>query len=580
MRARAGVAAGGAVVLMVGLGACTKNTGEGTGVDTTRTQTGVIATDPKDSLGPAPEVPGAVKGGDFHIIRETKIVHLDPQRTYSFVGLMTTPLYSRFLTTWKDDGKGNLTLVGDLAETPGRNVNNDCKVWEFTVKDGVKFEDGSPITAKEIAYGIARSFDPDLTGGPTYLQEWLADTPDYDTKWDFKANKSSLPPGLTTPDDKTLRFEFARPRCDLPFAVSLPTTAPLPPAKDTGVNLDNAPFSSGPYKVTRNTGGVELVLERNEHWDPATDPVRHQYPDRFVWSFGPDDTAGANRVIADNGPDAAALAWNGVPPTLVAKVLGDPALKERSLLTATPNAARLTINTQRVTDLAVRQALNHAIDREGLIKTLGGETAASPLTTLMPPATIGYQAYDAYPAGPNGDIEKAKELLAGKTPELVLGAADDAEGQETATQLKSNLEKAGFKITVRNIPTDAKLDETKKKDNPWDLYIDQWAADWPSGASILPVLFDGRGIKAEGNSNTSYFNDDALNAEFDRVLALDPAAQTSEWAKLDARIMREYAPAVPLYVDVAHYVHGSKAGGLFISSVFGWPSFVNAHVKQ
>lgn len=580
MRSRAAVAVSGAIVLAVGVTGCTENTGEGAGVDTTRTQVGVIATDPKDSLGPAPEVPGAAKGGDFHIIRETKIVHLDPQRTYSFVGLMNTPLYSRFLTTWKDDGKGNLTLVGDLAETPGRNVNNDCKVWEFKIKDGVKFEDGSPITSKEIAYGIARSFDLDLSDGPTYLQEWLADTADYDTKWNFKQNKTSLPPGLTTPDDKTLRFEFARPRCDLPFAASLPTTAPLPPAKDTGVNLDSAPFSSGPYKVTKNTAGVQLVLERNEHWDPATDPVRHQYPDRFVWSFGPDQATGANRVIADSGPDAAALAWNGVPASLAAKVVADAALKERSLLTATPDARRLTINTQRVTDLAVRQALNYAIDREGLVKALGGETIASPLTTLMPPVTIGYKAYDAYPAGPNGNIEKAKELLAGKTPELVLAARDDTEGQETATQIKSNLEKAGFKIIVRSVPTDAYLDETKKKDNQWDLYFSEWAADWPSGASILPVLFDGRSIKPEGNSNNSFFNSDAINAEFDRVLALEPAAQVSEWAKLDEKIMREYAPAVPLYVSVAHFVHGSKAGGLFISSVFGWPSFVNAHVKQ
>ena len=51
------------------------------------------------------------------------------------------------MTAFKDDGKGNVTLVGDLAETPGTNVNNDCKVWEFKVKDGVKFEDGTPITS-------------------------------------------------------------------------------------------------------------------------------------------------------------------------------------------------------------------------------------------------------------------------------------------------------------------------------------------------------------------------------------------------------------------------------------------------
>jgi peptide/nickel transport system substrate-binding protein len=540
----------------------------------------VIATDPKDSLGPAPEVPGATKGGTLTILRETKISHMDPQRVYSFAGLMAAPLYARYLTTWKDDGKGNLTLVGDLAETPGTNVNGDCKVWEFKIKDGVKFEDGRPITSKEIAYGIARSFNPDLTGGPTYIQEWLADSPQYDQVWDFKANKGSLPPGLSTPDDKTLRFEFKKPHCDLPFAASLPSTAPLPPDKDTGVNLDNRPFSSGPYKFAKHTPGVEVVLERNEHWDPKTDPVRHQYPDQFVWSFGNPPDAAVNRIIADSGPDASAVSFDSVPASLVSRVVGDASLKSRTLMAPTPSANLLTINNQRVTDINVRRALNYAIDRDGLIKTLGGPTVAAPLTTLMPPATLGYQEYDAYPAGPNGNIEKAKELLGGKTPELVLAVRDDADNQRIGTQLKNNLEKAGFKITLKTTPSDSYLDDTKKKDNPWDLYLTSWAADWPSGASILPVLFDGRTIKPESNSNVAYVNNDAINAEFDRVLAMDPAAQVSEWAKLDKRIMEEVAPAVPLYVDVAFNLHGSKAGGLFIESIFGNVSFVNAYVKQ
>ncbi|MEU7617773.1 ABC transporter substrate-binding protein [Micromonospora rifamycinica] len=580
MRPRAAVAAGGAIALVVALGACSENTGEGTTVDTDRQQTGVIATDPKDSQGPAAEVAGAAKGGTFTVIRETPISHLDPQRTYSFAGLMANPLFARYLTTWKDDGKGGLVLVGDLAQTPGNNVNSDCRVWEFTIKDGVKFEDGSPITSKEIAYGIARSFDPALTGGPTYLQEWLADSPQYDTKWDFTKNRTSLPPGLTTPDPKTLRFEFAKPRCDLPFAVSLPTTAPLRPDRDTGVNLDQKPFSSGPYKIAKNQAGVQLTLDRNPHWDAATDPVRHQYPDRFVWTFGPTADAAVNRVIADNGADQSALAWNYVPASLVARVAQDRGLKSRSVLSPTPSANQLVINNQRVTDLGVRRALNYAIDREGLVKALGGQTVAQPMTTLMPPSTIGYQAYDAYPAGANGDVDKAKELLGGKTPELVLGVADNTTEQQIGTQLKANLERAGFKITLRNIPDDAKLDEIKKKNNPWDLYIGNWAADWPSGASILPVLYDGRTIRAEGNSNQAYFNDPAVNAEIDRIQAMPPADQGPEWGKLDQRIMTEYAPVVPLFVDVAYTVHGSKAGGIFISSVVGYPSFVNAHVKQ
>ncbi|MGC4744346.1 hypothetical protein ACLQ28_01590 [Micromonospora sp. DT201] len=45
------------------------------------------------------------------------------------------------------------------------------------------------------------------------------------------------------------------------------------------------------------------------------------------------------------------------------------------------------------------------------------------------------------------------------------------------------------------------------------------------------MLYDGRTIKAEGNSNQAYFNDPAVNAEIDRILALEPAAQGPEWAK-------------------------------------------------
>ena len=580
MRPRAAAAACGVLSLVVMLGACSKNTGQKSTTDANRTTTGVIATDPKDSQGPAPDVAGATKGGTFYILRETKISHLDPQRVYSFAGLMGAALYARTLTAFKDDGKGHVTLVGDLAETPGTDVNKDCKTWEFKLKSGIKFEDARPITSKEVAYGIARSFDPDLTGGPTYIQEWLADTSQYDTAWDFKANKTSLPPGLSTPDAKTVRFEFKKPHCDLPFAASLPFTAPLPPDKDTGVNLDNQPFSSGPYKITKNVAGVELDLARNPNWDPATDSVRHQYPDSFVWKFGADPEAEANRVISDSGPDQSAEAWNGVPSSLTSRVSGDASLKDRTILAPTPDAYRLTINMQRVTDLSVRQALNYAIDRDGLIKAVGGSTVAAPLTTLMPPSTLGYQAYEAYPAGKSGDIDKAKQLLAGKTPELVLGTADDKADTEIATQLKTNLEKAGFKITVKTIPADSYLDDTKKKDNPWDLHVDDWAADWPSGASILPPLFDGRAIKAEGNSDTSFMNDSAINAEFDRILALDVAKQAPEWAKLDQRIMKDDAPAVPLYVNLNYTIFGSKAGGVYIGSVFGWPAFTNAFVKS
>jgi peptide/nickel transport system substrate-binding protein len=571
------------LVMAATLGACTDNkrTDDNGGGNDTRQATGAIATDPKDSQGPATEIAGAQKGGTVTVLREAKINHLDPQRVYSFVGLNASQLYARRLTTFKDDGQGHVTLVGDLAQTPGTDVNKDCKTWEFKLKDGVKFEDGSAITAKDVAYGIARSFDLSLTGGPTYIQEWLAGTPQYDTKFNFKADKTALPPGLTVPDDKTLRLTFDKPHCDLPFAASLPATAPVPAAKDTGTDYDKQPVASGPYKISSNKAGTEIRMDRNPNWDPATDAVRHQYPDTFVWSFGPDPQTQTNRIITDGGADSTAVSWNGVDPSLVSKVVGDPALKSRVITSPTPSENTLTINNQRVTDLKVRQALNYAVDRDGIIKAIGGATKAVALTTLTPPSTIGFTNYDVYPAGKSGDPAKAKEVLAGATPSLVLAFADSAPFPAMATYLKSNLEKAGFKITLKSVASDAYLDETKKKDNPWDLYFGSWAADWPSGAAILPVLFDGRAIKADGTNNgTSYLNVPALNPEFDRVLAMPVEQQGAEWAKLSEKIMRDYAPEVPLYVDVQYTLRGSKVDGVFIDSIFGYPQFTNAYVKQ
>ncbi len=584
MRARKTLAAAVAIIVSIGLAACSKTTNDDGAAKSganNHPNSGAIATDPKDSMGPAAAVPGATSGGTLYILRETEISHLDPQRVYTFAGLLTSQLYARRLTTFKDDGKGHVTLVGDLATTPGTDVNKDCKTWKFTLKDGIKFQDGSTISSKDVAYGIARSFDLDLTGGPTYLQEWLADTEQYDTVFNFKAHKTELPPGLTTPDDKTLQFSFKHPHCDLPFAASLPASAPVPAAKDTGVNYDKQPISSGPYMIAKNTVGTETDYAKNPYWDPKTDPVRHQYPDKYVWQYGADLKTQTNRVQASNGADASALSWNGPDASQIQAVATNSSLKSRILTGPTPDHYTLTINNKHVTDLAVRQALNYAIDRTGFIQAIGGPNVARPVTTLMPPSTIGWQDYDAYPAGPRGNPAKAKELLAGKHPNLVLVVSDTSSGQQEGTQLKNNLEKAGFKITLKTDSDDSILDDTKKADNPWDLYIGDWAADWPSGASILPVLYDGRKIKSGGSNNgTSYMNDPAINAEFDRVLALPVPQQGSEWAKLDKELMQKDAPVVPLYVTVYFTVMGTKVGGIFVDSVWGNPALTNAYVKK
>jgi len=570
----------GVVLLAAGLTACTKTGDDSSGNNTVTTQgAGAIDNDPKHSLGPADPIPGAAKGGTINLLRGSDYSHLDPAREYTLGAMSLGRLFVRPLTAFKQAQDGKLTLVGDTATTPGLDVNKDCKTWKFTIKSGLKYEDGSPITAHDIAYGIARSFDVNLSSGPEYIQSWLANSPQYQDVFDFEKDKTALPPGLTVPDDGTLQMVFQQPHCDLPFAAALPETAPVPPAKDTLTGYDTQPVSSGPYKIDHYTKGKELVLVRNDNWDPASDAVRTAYPDKFVVQIGPDIDAQTNRMISDAPADQTAISTNGVSSALTAKVVGDPAVMARALNEPGPDLTVLSINNQRVTDLKVRQALNYAIDREDYLKAIGGVTAGTAVTTLLPPQVFGYTAYNAYDGGDTGNIDKAKELLAGTHPELVLATASGGVTDDI-NELKANLEKAGFKITIRQVNADTFYDDKEKKDNPWDLYLTDWVYDWPAGSSVMPILYDGRTIRDTSNKDTAYFNADDVNKEIDRISALPAGEQGPAWMALDKKIMTDYAPVVPMYLSQAFFLHGSKVGGLFVSRTLGYPDFVSVFVKQ
>ena len=111
MRPKRAAAAGGALALLVVLGACSENTARAPRWQRHRpgSRPVSIATDPKDSQGPAAEVAGAHEGRHLHASSgRPRSRTWTRSGSYSFAGLMERPLYARYLTTWKDDGKGKV----------------------------------------------------------------------------------------------------------------------------------------------------------------------------------------------------------------------------------------------------------------------------------------------------------------------------------------------------------------------------------------------------------------------------------------------------------------------------------------
>ncbi|MFG3297919.1 ABC transporter substrate-binding protein [Micromonospora chersina] len=560
---------------------CSPTTDDGGGSDEkAKTQTGSISYEAADNQGPAKAVDGAKAGGTLTVMQNSDFEHLDPARNYVNTQQVTGGLLYRALNGYKEDGSGKLLLVGDLATNPGKDVNNDCKVWEFTLRDGVKYEDGSPVTSKDVAYGLARSFAANLNEGPHYIQQWLYPDAAYNAtyKGPYDGGKAT-PDGVETPDDRTIRFTFPQPHCDLPYAAALPTTAPVPAAKDTRANYDLRPFSSGPYKVKSYERDVQLELERNPNWDPKTDPIRNAYPDAIRVTFGLEQAQIAERLVADAPADQAALSWTDVPPAVLPRTT-TAGVAERVVKGPTQYTWVLSINTQRVTDLTVRRALNYAVDKDAALKAIGGQAAGSPATTLMSPTTAGWQKYDVFNAPVTGDKAKVTELLAGKKPKLVLAHSNTELRTQQAEAMRKNLTDMGFDIVMKPIDSTSYYDEIGRKGNPYDLYLSGWGSDWPTGSTIIPPVYDGREIVDEGNNNVSYLNEPSVSAEVDRVRNLPAAQQDAAWMALDEKIMREYAPVVPCYYDATYELHGSKVGNAFLSDAFGIISLNGIHVKQ
>ncbi|MCH0538347.1 ABC transporter substrate-binding protein [Streptomyces sp. MUM 203J] len=547
----------------------------------------VIALDPAVSRGPAPAQTGARRGGTLHILRDGAYDHLDPQRSYTLQALAVGHLLFRTLTMFREDGNGGRVLVGDLAETPGQDVDGDGRTWEFTLKPGIRFEDGREVTAADVAYGIARSFASEISDGPTHLRNWLSENGDYPGPYGkgeggqgHTRGRDDGPldvPGLEVRDARTLVLRFRDPHPDLPFAVSQPVTAPVPRDADTRADYDHAPVATGPYRIERHVPGERLTLVRNPHWDAVTDPVRHDHPDRVEIEMGVEAAEQVRRVRADQGPDACAVAENQPPESLAAELVADPSLAGRLSRDPTPLVWYLAINTARVTDLDVRRAIAHALDKTGFRDAMSAGQGV-PVHTLLPAATIGHRDYpDPYPSGGHGDPRAAAALLDGATPELRLVSREDAYFLAPAKLLAGSLERAGLRVELVEIDRPSHNAVLKTQGHPYDLYLMCMASDWP-GASSLLGMFDGRTIAATGNDNFVYLDDPGINAEIDRLRRLPAAEAADGWAALDERLMRDHVPMVPLFSYLHVALNGSRVRGVFTSSFLGTPVYYNAYV--
>ncbi|MER5746104.1 ABC transporter substrate-binding protein [Streptomyces sp. NPDC002225] len=518
------------------------------------------------------------KGGTLTVLNSKPQSDFDPARLYTSGGGNVPSLVFRTLTTRnRADGAAGAKVVPDLATDLGRPSKN-ATVWTYTLKDGLKYEDGTPITSADIKYGIERSFAAELSGGAPYLRDWLIGGADYQGPYKDKKGLDSI----ETPDEKTIVFHLDKPEGEFPFLATQTQTTPVPKAKDTGTKYEEHPVSSGPYKVVRNEGdGERLVLERNPHWSAATDDQRKAYPDRIDVRSGLDSAVINQRLSASQGADAAAVTTDtNLGPAELAKVTGDKKLAARvgTGHFGYTNYIAFNPKVKPFDDPKVRQAIAYAVDRSSVINAAGGSSLAEPATTFLPAqAAFGHTPYDHFPAGKNGDAAKAKELLkeAGHPDGLTVtlthsNEKDFATGPEIATALQEALKKAGITVRLKGLESNDYSDTVYNVKSEPGFFLGGWGADWPSGGPFFAPIFDGRQIVRAGyNFNSGQLNDPAVNKEIDEINKLtDLEAAAKRWGALDEKV-GEQALTVPLFHPVYKRLYGEDIKNVVISDWTG-----------
>ncbi|MEV7499834.1 ABC transporter substrate-binding protein [Streptomyces sp. NPDC093018] len=513
-----------------------------------------------DSTGPAPEVPGAVKGGTIYSLDQFDMDHMDPAQIYVSTEQAITRPILRGLTGYKVDDKGGATLVGDVATDAG-TMKNGGKTWTFTIKDGIKWEDGSDLSMDDVRHTVERLFASFVTEGPRYVQQWMVGGDKYKGPYDGKHLDSLEISG------NTVTFNLTEPRTDFNYTLAMAGYSMVNKKKDTKEKYDKRPFALGPYKISDRQIGKSLTYVRNDHWDPKTDSIRNAYPDKFIFQFGFQPVASTDRYIADRGNDQYAMSiFNEVAAERVAQVLTNAKLKQRVLTQVDTVTYYWPINTTRIKDVKVRQAINYAWPLQQLQTIRGGAASSEMATTILSPVTPGYEKFDLYGKiqKPGGDPDKAKALLkeAGKVGQkLVIAYQQSDNAVKQAVAIKRALEAAGFQVVNQQVDKTTFYTQIGKIDNSYDLFAAGWSPDWPNGYSVFFPCWDGKNI-GDGRSNYAQLNDPGVNKAIDAAAKIADVAQANKaWGEVDRQIM-ELAPVVPDYHSIRNWMHGSKVGNV------------------
>jgi peptide/nickel transport system substrate-binding protein len=500
-----------------------------------------------------------VKRGTLRVYSHSDVDALDPGVAYAAFDFTLLRGLVRGLYSFDSriEGERSLQPVPDLAEGP-YELSPDGRTYTFRIRRGVRYAPpvDREVWAEDFIYAIERQLDP-LHPSPNPYARLIRGVDD------VAAGRARTIAGLQAPNAHTLRITLDRPASDFPSLLTLPFFSPVPkehaakyrPGREYGQHL----VASGPYRLKQYTPGRLIELVRNENWDPRTDPLRSAWVDTISVTIGRSESE-IQQAIEDGVAD---LNLDAVPPPTaeLQRLFDDQAMARRLAVETTGCVHYLTMQMDAgpTRSLAVRQAVNYAIDRQAVVLAMGGPYAGAPATTILSPTLAGYSAFDLYPSqDAAGDPDKARELLAKagypNGVKLTYVGQSSPKWKALYEALRSSLARAGITLQptfYKGLDVYEKSLRVRAKRDEHHLGAARWCPDVPGNGSrsFIGVLLDGRTITATSNNNYGSYNNPRVNTLIDQAYATrDDPARGSLWGQID-RLLMEDAAWAPLVYD-------------------------------
>lgn len=471
------------------------------------------------------------------------------------------------LTSLDKDGKA----VSWLAEE--WSSSEDGLTWTFTLKDDVKFTDGSDLTAEAVAY----NFDYWVAGGNSTAKVWL------DGYYD----------SAEAIDEKTVAIHLKAPYPRLADNLSQSYFAiQSQEALETRSEEENceAPIGTGAFIVKEWNRGENIVLTRNDDYTSWPADARHEgpaYVEEINWRFVADGTTRTSALRADEVDalyDVPAIEWEGL----------DTEGFELAKYITPGRPQQLSFNTVEgpFVDENVRKAFAYSLDRETLVDTIGKGVIPFEGNGGVSQTTPGYseKAADAY----TYDIDKANELLDeagwsetdadgyrtkdGEKLDIVLpygaGSIINAEGASILQGVQEQAKAAGFKVELIPVPQSEFFSGAYSTPEERDIAAGYWTA---VTAGILHINWRQNLPETPNYNNSAFYNSPELE---DIILAAnsesDLDAQNALYAQAQEYIA-DHALSIGLYDRLSTLAVSPYLKDVWQENAQGGPVFHDAY---